>query len=315
MGGVGLVLGGGGVLGQAFHAGVLEALAQAGWDPRGADVILGTSAGSQIGALLRAGVAASDLAANMAGEPLSAEGARLLAPVRAAAGIPEPAPAPPGIPRMCAPRLLARLAARPSRARLGLVIAAVAPEGRRSTERLVASLEPLFGDEWPPRALWITAACLDTGERVVFGRPGAPVASVGEAVAASCAVPGFFAPVAIGGVRYVDGGCYSPTNLELLAGAGLEVALVCSPLSMDGRMPRPGVALPARVLHRLELEAEAARVRRSGAAVLAFQPDRAVQAALGRHPMDYSRCAAVVAGARDMARRRLAGGELDALVE
>lgn len=299
MGRVGLVLGGGGVLGQAFHAGVLEALAEAGWDPRGAEVILGTSAGSQIGALLRAGVAASDLAASIAGEPLSAEGARLLAPVRAAAGIPEPAPAPPGIPRMCAPRLLARLAARPSTARLGLVIAAVAPEGRRSTQRLVAGLEPLFGDEWPVRALWITATRLDTGERVVFGRPGAPVASVGEAVAASCAVPGFFAPVTIGGVRYVDGGCYSPTNLELLAGTGLERVVVSSPLSMEGLAPRP-----VRAFHRLELEAEAARVRRSGAAVLAFQPDRTVQAALGRHPMDYSRCAAVVAAARDMARYR-----------
>ena len=56
MGRIGLVLGAGGVIGHAFHAGVLAALADdTGWDPRRADVIVGTSAGSIAGALLRAG--------------------------------------------------------------------------------------------------------------------------------------------------------------------------------------------------------------------------------------------------------------------
>src|SRR5438105_12763700 len=126
-----LVLGAGGVLGQAFHVGVLDALADAGWDARDAAVVLGTSAGSQIGALLRAGVGAADLAASVAGESLSADGAGLLAPVRAAAGIPRPTAPGRGLPGLGAPRLLARLVTSPRQARPGLVMAAVVPEGRR----------------------------------------------------------------------------------------------------------------------------------------------------------------------------------------
>ena len=75
MSGVGLVLGAGGVVGQAYHAGVLAVLEHDyGWDPRTADVIVGTSAGSITGTLLRAGVPASELAAWAVRAPLSAEG-------------------------------------------------------------------------------------------------------------------------------------------------------------------------------------------------------------------------------------------------
>jgi NTE family protein len=76
--GIGLVLGGGGVVGQAYHAGVLAALEHdLGWDPRTADVVVGTSAGSITGTLLRGGVPASELAAWAVKAPLSAEGALL----------------------------------------------------------------------------------------------------------------------------------------------------------------------------------------------------------------------------------------------
>ena len=61
---VGLVLGAGGIVGQAYHAGVLAALEHDyGWDPRSAEVIIGTSAGSITGSLLRSGIHASELAA------------------------------------------------------------------------------------------------------------------------------------------------------------------------------------------------------------------------------------------------------------
>ncbi len=69
---IGLVLGAGGVVGHAYHAGVLDGLAEAtGWDPREAEVIVGTSAGSVVGALLRAGFSAHDLAARSTGDPVS----------------------------------------------------------------------------------------------------------------------------------------------------------------------------------------------------------------------------------------------------
>src|SRR3954462_11873337 len=75
---IGLVLGAGGVVGQAFHAGVLAALEHdLGWDPRTADLIVGSSAGSDTGTRLRLGVPAPDLAAWAVEAPLSVEGAPL----------------------------------------------------------------------------------------------------------------------------------------------------------------------------------------------------------------------------------------------
>ena len=72
---VGLVLGGGGVVGQAYHSGVLAVLEHDfGFDARTADMIVGTSAGSITGTLLRLGVSAEDLAAWTVKAPLSGEG-------------------------------------------------------------------------------------------------------------------------------------------------------------------------------------------------------------------------------------------------
>src|SRR5205085_3550651 len=69
---IGLVLGAGGAVGHAFHSGVLAALSDVtGWDARDADVIVGTSAGSVVGALLRAGLSGTDLAARAMDMPLS----------------------------------------------------------------------------------------------------------------------------------------------------------------------------------------------------------------------------------------------------
>jgi NTE family protein len=303
---VGVVLGGGGVIGQAFHVGVLAALAESGFDPRSADLLVGTSAGSQISALLRAGVPAADLAASAMRETLSAEGARLLAPLRAAGGIPEPGARAPGL--QAAPRLLARLATRPWEARLGVVLAAALPAGRRSTAWFVSGLDPLFGRDWPEAGLFITAVRLDTGRRVAFGAHGAPPASVGEAVAASCAIPGFFTPVEIGGVRYVDGGCHTPTNLDLVAGLGLDVVVVSSPMSLDGRPRRPS---PARALHSAEVAWEAYQVRRRGSRVVVFQPDAALAATMGWNSLEYRRVPAVAAASHELALRRLARGALD----
>lgn len=94
MASVGLVLGAGGIVGQAYHAGVLSALeSELGWDPRSADVIVGSSAGSITGTLLRLGVLASDLVALATGTPLSLEGQSLMARIRAnQSDLPSPPP-------------------------------------------------------------------------------------------------------------------------------------------------------------------------------------------------------------------------------
>lgn len=318
---VGLVLGAGGITGHAFHAGVLAALDEAiGWDARHARMIVGTSAGSVVGSLLRAGISASDLAARSTDEPLSPEGARLMARSEAAVpgGVPlRPARSGRGLPRMAAPGLLARAALRPFwMTRPGVVIAGAMPPGTVTTEWIAAGVRPLHGSRWPDEALWLPAVRLSDGRRIVFGSDGAPQVDVADAVAASCAIPGFFEPVEIEGTRYVDGGVHSPTNADLLADQALDLVIVSSPMSIAGGSARlrPSIDLPARRVCRLYLAREVSRIRRRGVPVVAFQPTGDDLAAMGVNAMDPERRASVTRQARESALRKLARDDVPTIL-
>jgi NTE family protein len=65
------------------------------------------------------------------------------------------------------------------------------------------------------RALRIVAVDLDTGEATTFGAPGNDAVPISKAVAASCALPGLYKPVRIGGVDYIDGGVRKTAHLSL----------------------------------------------------------------------------------------------------
>lgn len=309
---IGLVLGAGGVVGAAYHAGVLSALAEhVGWDARTAEIVVGTSAGSGTGAMLRAGVPAADLAAEVLGGRVSPEGSRVLARGRAAAASSwQRTPLQPARgrftvrPQVTAPGILVRAATRPWEARVGLLVAALLPPGTVPTDVISAGMAPHFRMGWPDHPLWIVAVRLSSGARVVFGREGAPSAAVAEAVAASCAIPGFFEPVVIDGERYVDGGAHSPTNADLLAGSELDLVVVSSPMSRAGSMAT-GTVSPVRRWARLELDREARHVTRSGTPVLAFQPTRADVGVMGVNAMDMGRRAAVARSAQESTRRWL----------
>ena len=311
---IGLVLGAGGMTGGAFHAGVLAALADVtGWEPRTAEIVVGTSAGSLAGTVLRAGLSAADLRNRMLGRPLSAEGRRLtsrLAPPPAAGFRlrPEPTAAGPRRPRPAAPAALARMATRPWDVRPAAVLSALLPPGRISTDLITGGIEPLFGATWPADPLWICAVRLDSGRRVVFGRDDAPEArpSVGEAVAASCAIPSYFAPVRIDGVDHVDGGVHSPTNLDVLGGLGLDLVVVSSPMSQAGRaLPQATPDWAVRRYCRAQLDREAIGVRRRGTPVLALQPTAEVASVMGLNAMDPGRRVATAEAAYASTVRRL----------
>jgi NTE family protein len=321
---IGLVLGAGGIVGHAFHAGVLDALsAVTGWDPADAEVVVGTSAGSGVAALLRAGMAPADIARRAAGEPVSAAAQRLVRrPVgqpavareaqlqgrRAAMGIAAGlAPAAPG-------RFL-HAALRPWNARIGTLAAAALPAGRVPTERVVAGLRRLYPDhEWPQQPLWICAVRLHDGRRVVFGRdPGSTAAAgVPEAVAASCAIPGFFTPVELDGARYVDGGAWSPSNADVLAGLGLDLAVLVSPMSARRTIPAASVDGAVRAAVRLQLTQEALRIRRRGTPVVVLEPGDQELALMGTsaQAMDPERGPAVVRAVRETMRARLRRPEM-----
>lgn len=309
---IGLVLGAGGVTGGAFHAGVLAALHEfAGWDARTAEIIVGTSAGSLAGAVVRAGLSGDDLLRRATGRRLSPEGQRVTSGL---------APPPTGFPlrperrastprlRSSAPESLARMAMRPWDVRPAAVMSALLPPGRISTSMITGGIEPLFGRRWPDDPLWICAVRLDNGRRVVFGRndTAAERPIVGEAVAASCAIPSFFEPVVIDGVRHVDGGVHSPTNLDLLGGLGLDLVVVSSPMSQAGRsLPRASADWAVRRFCRAQLDREAVGVRRKGTPVLAFQPTAEDAAVMGLNALDPARRKEVAERTHASTRARL----------
>jgi NTE family protein len=288
---IGLVLGAGGAVGHAYHAGVLGALEDAtGWQPDSAEVIVGTSAGSIVAALVRAGCSARDLANASLRRPLSAAGRALFDRIGRRAEPPFPAVGQADVRRgPAAPHLLLR----PWGLRPGTLGAALLPPGRVPAEAVATGVRNVYGTSWPTRPTWICAVRLDDGRLVVFGRPGAPPASLADAVAASCAIPAFFAPVVIGGARHVDGGVHSVTNADQVAGLSLDLVLVSCPMGAAREPLAYTVDLPVRAAIRRRLEREAAVVRRSGAEVVSFSPTPGDRAAMGSNPMDRGRAAAV----------------------
>jgi NTE family protein len=183
-----------------------------------------------------------------------------------------------------------------------VVAAAALPAGRIGIDALGDGIRQLYGTRpWPAGALWICAVCLDTGSLTVFGRSGAPSVDIGTAVQASCAIPGYFAPVPVDGVSYVDGGAHSPTNANLLTGLGLDLVVVSSPMSTADAGPRAALRAPTT----LQLASEVRAVRRRGTPVLTFQPTAGDLAAMGWNAMDFSRRGAVARHAFASARRRL----------
>jgi NTE family protein len=303
--GIALVLGAGGSVGHAFHAGVLAGVRDAtGWDARDAALIVGTSAGSVVGALLRADLSPADLANRWTGGMLSPRGRRIVGRAEANSAADLPSRARRGMPMMSAPGAFLRAALQPWTARPGALAAAAMPEGHVDTELIAASLRPLF-EHWPERPLWINAVALDSGRRVTFGRGEHRPTDVATAVAASCAIPSYFAPVHIDGVRYVDGGVHSPTNADLVAPVEFDLVVVSSPMSVAARSVRLAADQPARRLARLALAREVARVRRGGVPVITFQPTAADLAVMGLNAMDASRGAEVTTQVRASAARRL----------
>jgi NTE family protein len=287
---VGLVLGAGGVVGQAYHAGVLAALeSETGWDPRSADIVVGSSAGSITGTLLRLGVAASDLSALATRSPLSLEGASLVERI-----LPDPSDLPSPPPRSWlrpwrppSAALLARIATRPWSFRPGVAAMTMLPAGRIDLTDRARPLHEMVGHRWP-EDLWICAARRTDGARVVFGRDGSPPAPLASAVLASCAIPAYFAPVVVGGVEYFDGGVHSSTNADVLRVRRPELVVVVSPMSTV----RPPLGTPDALLrwsaHR-RLEREARRLERAGSVVVKIEPGSSSQDAMGLRPMDDRR--------------------------
>jgi NTE family protein len=274
-----LVCGAGGTLGEAWMRGLLHGLEDgAGLDFRECGHFVGTSAGSIVAAVLAGGhrPQAGDDAARRWADAAPDQG-------------------PPGgfdVAGALATPLV--LAGRMPGA--GLLRAAALSFGPRPTRRMdrVGGLIDRMGASFDGGRLRIAAVDRGNGRRVIFGAPDAPPAGVRDAVLASCSVPWIFAPVKIGGREYVDGGVWSPTNLDA-APAGR--VLVLAPL-----LGGPWAAMRAATSAALRVERLRARGR-----VEIVGPDEASNRAMGPNLMDSGPRAEVLAAGyaqgRAMARR------------
>ena len=288
----GLVLGAGGVLGAAWTIGALDALAEVeGFHPADAEVIVGTSAGSVLAALLGGGLTVQDLLDHQRGMPLPAELALAWSYDESTGG------SHPTRPRLAvgSPALLRRSLARPRAVPPLAVLAALTPPGTGTLAEVGAMVRAVAGDDgWARHGqVWVVAMDYDTGRRIAFGRPGSPTARLDEAVTASCAIPGWYAPVLVDGRRYVDGGTLSATSADLLAREGLDEVYVLAPMAtFVSDRPRQVAArlerrLRRQVTRRLIREAEA--VSRGGASVTVLAPGPEDLAEIGVNMMDPRR--------------------------
>jgi NTE family protein len=286
-----LVLGGGGILGEAWMLALLVGLEEAaGFDARGCEGFVGTSAGSIVAAMLIAGVDPGSRLGRLPEQPpvldgdqpapngdggLAAGAARVALTAGRGAAAPLAA--------------LGLSSAEPGGALFRRALLRLAPSGRRSLGRLAEQVDR-SGASWDGR-LTVSAVDMRSGRRVMFGAAGAPEATVGEAVEASCAIPGFFRPVEIGGREYVDGGAWSPTNLDV-APAGKGSRVLCLNPTGSLRAPLRGAI---GLVSRSTAGVEALALARRGARVRTVAPDGASLTAIGHNLMDPAPRAAVVA--------------------
>jgi NTE family protein len=312
-----LVLAGGGIVGEAWMHGVLAGIEDAGGaDFTATEAFVGTSAGSIVAARLAAGrrpprpkegVGEADAAPGLAeatgDDPSTADrgaaGSGVTDAVRAAV------------------RDVARVGWALSAPVTGAALAVSAPVGAAARAAVLGKAaghgRPLHQlhqrvERWGARfdgRLRICAVDRRSGRRVVFGAPGAPAASVADAVSASCAIPWVFAPVVIGEREYVDGGAWSVTNLDAAhAGRGTQVLCLDPTAGLGGRDRRMAALRGAfRIASGLEIQG----LQRRGAVVRHVAPDADAATRMGTNFMAPQAAAPALAAGYAQGRRLVAG--------
>ncbi|MEC3913089.1 patatin-like phospholipase family protein [Nocardia sp. CDC160] len=307
----GLAIGCGGTVGMAWIVAALASVHDVlGWDPREADVMIGTSAGAEALTMLGSGIGVDELVDMQRGKSANPI---LTAHMRSEPGRFPPLPRP----RLGAPARAAReLLSRPGNGHALLTAGSgLLPQGGGDPtwlQRLAERLNP--GRDWVPHpATWLVAMDNATGERVPFGAPSAPDANLGAALRASWAVPGWFPAVSIAGREYIDGGAASTASVDLLIPADLDEVVVLAPMASTGRVPATGAGhfLERQLRNRMseKLDREIALLRSRGVKVLRLDATVEDLAVMGPNFMDGRRRLDTFEHSLASTRRRVEQGE------
>jgi NTE family protein len=280
-----LVLSGGGPLCEAWQAGLIAGMAENGIDLSTVDLIVGTSAGSIVGAQLA-------LSRSPASMP-AFEAARQ-------ASMPPPPPPgakspPPTLDENYLGKKLGELAAGkrpPEQVRAEIGAWALSAHAVMSEDAFVSIYSQIFPDKgWTQIPFECVAVDVRDGSTKIFSKDVG--VGLAHAVASSCAVPGIFPPVTIGRHRYIDGGMRSLTNADLAKGYGVVIVVDFNDPSRTTEIGKSFGALADRELKIL---------RDSGSTVEYVAPDAASLAAFGPNRQDPSRRKAAFAAGIEQGR-------------
>ena len=272
-----VVLGGGGPVGIAWETGLAAGLERAGVPLRDADLFVGTSAGSVVGALLALGKSPDELIAMY--ESINDSSHPSQKPIDFAALMQQ------FIQMFTSGEPTEKLQA--DMGAFALKADTISEDEWLDTFRRMPGMA---GGAWPERPFVCTAVDAASGAFVTWNRDARVPLDL--AVASSCSVPGIYPPVTINGRRYIDGGVRSATNADLAR--GYDVVLLVS-VTMPGISALPAVA---EAMQR-QLDGEVAALREGGSRAEVIVPDEASTQSFGMNLMDFERWKPVAeAGAR-----------------
>lgn len=267
-----LVLAGGGVSGVAWELGILTALARAEIDFSQIALVVGTSAGSVVGAQLTSGANLEEIYASQLVPVAQTRERSVDFDVNR-------------FQQMIMEQVMVH-GSNAQAVRAGIGAQALAATTPPEAERVAIIASRLPSRQWPDQKLLVTTVDVESGEFVVFGAESG--VGLAEAVAASCAVPLVWPPITINGRRYMDGGMRSVTNADLTAGYRRVLVLVLVPFLQPDNIPP--------VLGS-NLHFEKALLEQAGSQVMVISGDEQAIRAMGTNVLDpANRSASAEAG-------------------
>jgi NTE family protein len=292
---------------MAYHAGVLRALEEVGgYCPDDADLIIGTSAGSMVGAALRSGLTTEDLWLASLGEhptidfddanrerPWEQTWESGLDALRRLVG---------------SAYVLQRSVFRFPTPSLPRQLQRLFPGGFFTIADAEEALSRFMPMDWPDKPLWLVTVDVRTGRRVVLGSRDPLRTDLHTAVRASCAIPAFFQPVRVGHRVLVDGGVHSTTNLDLTTSLAPDVIIGVVPMAYDPTSPPRGFDRAIREFSQRKLTREVTRARAKGSRVLLLRPSADDLDAMGGNMMRSDGNEVVTRAAYESAVRQLSTG-------